>query len=223
MMRFMLRPVTRHGSVYPTAPPLLAPALLACALLTGCQLIGALAAKGMGSPAVPAKYVPKNVPTLILSEHSPASGVDDVSSEDIGRRTALLWEVHKLAPLIDLSKLEELQLRRPADYATMSTAAIGLALGAKQVLYIDVRDSRVESAGGTDTIRAKAAVRVRMVDVATGATLWPTDAAEGYALDSETDYAARGEGVSDSSQFEAVRSIIADKIVKLFYKHQPDN
>jgi hypothetical protein len=193
------------------------------ALLGGCQLIGALAAKGMGPAATPAQYTPKKVTTLILSEHAPASGVDDVSSEDIGRRLAALWEEHKLSPLVDLSKLEEFHLRHPDEYARMSIADLGKALGAEQVLYIDVRDARVESAGGSDTIRAKATVRVRMIDVATGQTLWPQDAADGEALDSTTDYAARGDGVSESSQMEAVRSIIADKIAKLFYKHQPDN
>ena len=207
----------------PCRRPVVALILLACTLLAGCQLIGALVAKTTGPAALPAAYVPKAVPTLVLSEHRPTAAVDDVSSEDIGRRTAFIWDEHKLAPLIDLSKLEEFHLRQPAEYDSMSTAALGKAVGAQQVLYIDVRDSHVESAGGSDTIRAKASVRVKMVDVATGNTLWPPDAADGYALDAETDYAARGEGVSESSQLEAVRSIISDKITKLFYKHQPDN
>ncbi len=192
-------------------------------LLAGCQMIGALAAKGMGPAATPAMYVPNKVPTLILSEHTAASGVDDISSQDLGRRTAELWQMHKLAPLIDLSKLEEFHLRQGAAYDGLSITAIGRALAAQQVLYLDVKDNRIESAGDADTIRAKASVRVRMIDVATGQTLWPPDAVEGYALDAVTDYAARGGGVNESEQMEAVRSIMADKIAKLFYKHQPDD
>jgi hypothetical protein len=191
-------------------------------MLGGCQILGAIAAKAEGAQTTPAAFVPKKVPTLVLSEHSPSSGVDDVSSEDIGRRTADFWNDHKVSPLIDLSKLEELRLSRPADYYKMSTVAIGRALGAEQVLYIDVRDSHDESAGGTDTIRAKASVRVRLVEVATGQTLWPPDAAEGYAVDAETDYGARGDGVSESGQMEQVRALIADKIAKLFYPHVSD-
>ena len=202
---------------------LVALTLLACATLSGCQVLGALAAKGMGPTATPAQYVPRTIPTLILAEHSAASGVDDVSSQDIGRRTAELWELHKLAPLIDLSRLEELKMRHASDYSSMSVVAIGRALGAQQVLYIDVRDNHDESAGGSDTIRATAAARVRMVDVATGQTLWPADAADGYPVDAETEFQARGEGVSESSQMEEVRGTLANKIIKLFYEHLPDN
>lgn len=204
-------------------PALLFCTSLLCAVLGGCQILGLIAAKAEGSSPVPAAYVPRKVPTLVLAEHSPTSGVDDVSSEDIGRRTADFWNDHKLSPLIDLEKLEQLRLDRPDDYYKMSTVAIGRALGAAQVLYIDVRDSHDESAGGSDTIRAKASARVRLIDVATGRTLWPPDAAAGYAVDAETAYGARGEGISESTQMEQVRAMIADSIVKLFYDHQPDN
>jgi hypothetical protein len=193
-----------------------------CVLAGGCQLVGVLVAKAQGDPPTPALYVPLKVPTLVLAEHSPASGVDDVSSQDIGRRTADFWEDSKLSPLIDLSKLEELRLKQPDAYDSMSTVAIGRALGAKQVLYIDVRDNHDETAGGSDTIRATASARVRMIDVATGQTLWPTAAAEGYFLDAKTAYQARGEGVSESTQLEQVRAMLADEITKLFYSHVPE-
>jgi hypothetical protein len=187
--------------------------------LGGCQLVGALAAKANGPEKVKALYVPPKVMTLILSEHASGAGVDDVSSEDIGRRVAEFWGDLKLSPLVDLSKLEELHLQRPEEYDKMSVAAIGRALGAENVLYIDVRDSHDESAGGSDTIRATAAARVKMVDVATGRTLWPLDAAAGYAVDAQTQYQARGEGVSESTQMQEVRGAIANKIIKLFYDH----
>jgi hypothetical protein len=208
-------------------PNLVRPLLLACTLpilllLGGCQVVGAIVAKTQGPEKILAMYVPKKVPTLILSEHAAGAAVDDVSSQDIGRRVADTWADQKLSPLIDLSKLEEFHLRRLDTYDKMSMVAIGKALGAQQVLYIDVRDNHDESAGGSDTIRARASVRVRMIDVATGQTLWPPDAAEGFALDAETQFQSRGEGVSESTQFEQVRAMIADKIVKLFYTHLPD-
>jgi hypothetical protein len=195
---------------------LLAPIVL---LSGGCQMIGAAYAKTMGPPKTPAAYTPPSVPTLILSEHAPAAAVDDISSEDIGRRVAAIWEAHHLSPLIDLSKLEELRLTRGDEYSTMSTVAIGKALGAKQVVYIDVRDGRVETAGTNDTIRAVTSVRVRVVDVASGQTLWPQQATEGYALDAQTPYAIRGQGVSESSQLELARILIAEQIGLLFYTH----
>ena len=188
-------------------------------VLGGCQLVGALVAKSQGPEKVKAAYVPPKVMTLILSEHPAGAGVDDVSSEDIGRRVAEFWGDLKLSPLVDLSKLEELHLQRPEEYDKMSVAAIGRAMGAENVLYIDVRDSHDESAGGSDTIRATATARVKMVDVATGRTLWPLDAAEGYTVDAQTQYQARGEGVSESTQMQEVRGAIANKIIKLFYDH----
>jgi hypothetical protein len=204
------------------AGPLVISSLLLCGMIGGCQILGAIVGKAQGAPPVDALFVPKKVPTLVLAEHAPASGVDDVSSEDIGRRTADFWNDQKVSPLIDVSKLEELRVNRPDDYYKMSTVAIGRALGAEQVLYIDVRDSHDESAGGTETIRAKGSVRVRLIEVATGQTLWPPDAARGYTVDAETAYGARGDGISESEQMEQVRAMLADKIVKLFYKHTED-
>ena len=194
-----------------------------CALAGGCQILGAIAAKAQGGQPVEAEFVPKKVPTLVLSEHPPDSAVDDVSAEDIGRRTADFWNDHKISPLIDLAKLEELRVTRASDYYKMSTVAIGKALGADQVLYIDVRDSHDENAGGSETIKAVASAKVRLIDVASGQTLWPPDAAQGYAIDAETAYGARGDGISESTQMEQVRAMLADKIAKLFYKHLPDD
>ena len=197
--------------------------VILCAQLGGCQLVGAIVAKTQGPEKVAALYTPKKVPTLILSEHNPAANVDDLSAEDIGRRVADFWAPLKLAPMVDLAKLDQLRQEHPAAYYQMSTVAIGKALGAEQVLYIDVRDCHDESAGGSDTIRATAAARVKMVDVATGQTLWPPDAAEGYALDADTQFHARGEGVSESTQMQEVRQMLANKIIKVFYEHLPDD
>jgi hypothetical protein len=194
-----------------------------CTCLSGCQLVGAIAEKARGPEKIPALYVPKKVPTLILCEHNAGANVDDLSAEDLGRRVAEFWEPLKLAPMVDLSKLDELRQEHPQAYYSMSTVALGKALRADQVLYIDVRDCHDESAGGSDTIRATASARVRMVDVATGQTLWPADAAGGYAVDSETQFQARGEGVSESTQMEQVRQMLANKIIKLFYEHVSDD
>jgi hypothetical protein len=194
-----------------------------CACLSGCQLVGAIAEKAQGPEKIAALYVPRKVPTLILSEHDAAANVDDLSAEDIGRRVADFWVPLKLAPMVELSKLDELRQEHPAAFYGMSTVSIGKALGAEQVLYIDVRDCHDESAGGSDTIRATASARVKMVDVATGQTLWPPDAANGYAVDADTQFQARGEGVSESTQMEQVRQMLANKIIKLFYEHVADD
>ncbi|MBV8779853.1 MAG: hypothetical protein JO353_00515, partial [Phycisphaerae bacterium] len=84
-------------------------------------------------------------------------------------------------------------------------------------------DDQIEAPPASDLIRGKMEARVRIIDVKTGATLWPADATTGYPLELQSDWTSRGEGVNDSSVEESVRNSLAENIVRLFYKFTPES
>ena len=200
--------------------------LLMLAACAGCQALGAIVAKSVGTPAIPAQFVPAKVPTLVFCEHRPRANVDDVATEDMGRRVSAIWGREQISPVIDVSKLDELRSSpstntTSADITSMSIDAVGRKLGATQVLYIDMLNDQIETPPASDLIRGKISVRVRIVDVKTAVTLWPRDAVEGYPMDEQSDWTARGEGVNDSTIEEGTRNAVAESIVRLFYKYKP--
>src|SRR4029079_206417 len=107
------------------------------------------------------------------------------------------------------------------DYRTMSIKAIAQAIGAKQVLYVDIVHSTVQQLMGGEWLRGEAAAHVKVIDGETGETRWPTDMAEGYPVESSVQW-----GTSDlrneAALQQAVLAPLADKISKLFYKWKPE-
>ena len=205
--------------------------LLMIAACASCQAVGAIVAKTVGTPPVPAQFVPANVPTLVFCEHRAQANVDDVAAEDMGRRVAAIWTREKISPVIDSGKLEQLMSDPTTDqslagngsgkFTSMGIDTVGRKLGASQVLYIDMLDDQIEAPPASDLIRGKVSVRVRIVDVKTALTLWPRDAVEGYPMDQESEWTARTEGVTDSTIEEGTRNAVAESIVRLFYKYTP--
>ena len=195
--------------------------LLLLVLCTSCQAVGAIAGKAIGTPPIPAKFVPKKVDTLVLAEHRVRANVDDSATEDMSRRVSLVWEREKITPIVDPIGLEQLRATSQPTFDAMSIDAIGKRLHASQILYLDILDDQIEAPPASDLIRGKMSVRVRIIDVATGATLWPTDASDGYPIDSQSDWVSRGDGTNDSTVEESVRNQTAELIARLFYKFTP--
>ena len=197
--------------------------LLLLAVCASCQALGAIAGKAAGPQAIPAKYVPRKVDTLVLAEHQVRANVDDSATEDMSRRVSLVWEREKIAPIVDPSKLDRLRSTSRPAFDSMSIVAIGKQLNAAQVLYLDVLDDQIEAPPASDLIRGKMSARVRVIDVATGTTLWPTDASDGYPIDCQSDWVSRGDGTNDSTVEESVRNETAELISRLFYKFYSPN
>jgi hypothetical protein len=129
----------------------------------------------------------------------------------------------KIAPLVPMEDLYALRANRAADYRQMSIAAIGRELGAKQVLYVDLHQVSIDAAPGSDLLRGKATVLLRIVDTKTGRSRWPKDVAEGYPVSYETP-TPRNE---DKSNVNLVRTAthrgVAERIGRLFHKWKPEN
>src|SRR2546423_3281825 len=193
--------------------------------LTGCTVVGALAHKVVGNPAVPPQYVPAMEPLLVL--------VENYSNPDSVRLDAQRLSLHvvdelrkrRVAPVVDPDTVESLRAR--PEYATMKVEEIGRAAGAGQVLYISLKQFSVDNTVGGEMMKGRAEMRLRVVDAKTGHTRWPRDVPEGRALTAETSWVrstvGSREGASEPALRDQVARTAAEQIVKLFRKWDPDD
>jgi hypothetical protein len=197
--------------------------ILVFSALTGCQAASVAYYKIHGPPWVEAKYVPdKTSPMLVLVENyrAPSSAYSD--ADLLTRYLSLELENHDVAPLVAGEKLHDVQTTRPAEFAGMSTAAIGRATGAAQVLYVQLLSNTVEPIAGGQGLRGEARVRVKVVDTETGELRWPTDLSEGYALGTSTTLGTDQTTGNAMAIRQSMYHKLADDIAKLFYKWQPE-
>ena len=187
----------------------------------GCVTVGVATHKIMGPPAVEAKYVPAKEPMLVMVENyrRPASALTD--DELLSRYVEGFLRGHAVAPLVDSAVIRELRIDRPDEFKRMSIAAVGREVGAKQILYVDVVQSELESLMAGESLRGSTGVRVRVIDAETGETRWPTDMSEGYPVSQSVNF-GRTQARSEQELKQGLYASLGDQIAKLFYKWKPD-
>jgi hypothetical protein len=194
--------------------------LTSCLSLTGCLVAAsAIHHKLVGPPPVPAQYVPQQEPMLVLVENYRASGNAD--GEMLARHLMSELEEHKVAPLVPLDALYALRTDKGDAYRKMSMAAIGRETGAKQVLYVDVQQSNIGAPPGSDLLKGRIAVQIRVVDVDTGVTRWPTEDTEGVPLAYETPLPRADVTTTEAMVRQHMHEEMAVRIGRLFYKWKP--
>ena len=190
-------------------------------LLAGCTAASAIQYKIAGPPAVPARYVPAQEPMLVLVENYRATGGGSADAEMLARHVVAELKAHRVAPLVPLDALYALRTEKGDGYRKMSMASVGRETGAKQVLYVDVQQSSIGAPPGSDLLKGRVAVQVRVVDVATGATRWPTEAAEGIPMAYETPLPRADVNTTESMVRQHMHEQMAIRIGRLFYKWKP--
>jgi hypothetical protein len=155
---------------------------------------------------------------LVMAENYQRT-IDALDSEQLVRLVSDDLAKHQVAPQIDPVRAIDMRTSDPAGWRKKSIAQIGHETGASQVLYIDVLNTSLEQATASDYIRGQMAVKVRIVDVATGDTRWPMDAADGYPLNVQTPSVRTSEAGGENAVRQSVQQSMADQIAKLFYRH----
>jgi hypothetical protein len=195
---------------------------VACmALMAGCQAAGALAYAAHGPSTTKAQYVPKQDSMLVLVESYGNAGEIDNDAEQLGVALAREMTENKVAPLIDASKCEALRDADPEKYRNMNIEEIGRAVGAKQVLYVNVVRSEVEAPGESTTARGNMAGYVRIVDSATADTRWPMGSHTGALVEIQTSWTNDDTPMHDKVH-RAMINKMALQIGRLFYDWQED-
>ena len=209
----------RSGSVARSV----AAALLAVAggAAGGCNIVGPVAAVAQGPPKVDAQYVLADVPTVVFID-DPRNLVNPVTLRKVIADTAsqqlMLHEVvtSTIAPQ-DAAAIAQ-RSDRVGD--KMSVEDVGRAVGAQQVIYVQMLSFAHTPDGYTP--RPVATAQVKVIDVTSGERVfpengdgWPVNAA-GAAVNPSV-YSSR---VSRTKVFEALATVLGVEIAKVFYRHE---
>jgi hypothetical protein len=198
-------------------------AILCCALgLTcGCQIVGAVAGKALGPTKVKPEYAFPQEPMLVLAEAYGRANELQPAADELANELADELRQHKVAPLVPGDRLLALRSERPDEFNQMKIPDVGRALGAAQVLYVDLKQCEVDGVPGADVIYGRIEAKVRIVDVATGQTKWP-NTGDGHVLRSDTEYVRKEAHQTPLAVRNQMLQDLAAAIARLFYEYQPD-
>lgn len=184
-------------------------------MVSGCVAVAAIANKASPPPTIPAEYKPAKELTLVLVESYENPDLYEVESERIARDLTDAFAEHKSFPVIPEQKLMELKANRGSDFRKMSVPTIAKALGAKQVIYVNLLKFTADPAIGSETMRGGARATVKLVDAGTGHTLWPRDSSVGREISYKTP-ALSEEGTSRNAVQEQLYNHLSEQIWHLF-------
>jgi hypothetical protein len=193
-----------------------------------CAPLGAIAYKLAPDPTQDARYKLKDRPTAILVENFENPDLAANDSELLTRNlydriTKVEVDKKKIATFIPFQKTLDLHNRRPKDFPTMTMSQIGKAVGAEQIIYVDLENGGVAPLGTGAAMQGKAHAMVKVIDVETGDTLWPNDLAEGFPVNAQTNPLAGREASDYNAVREELYDTMGDQIAKLFYKYTIEN
>jgi hypothetical protein len=190
--------------------------------LTGCGVVAVGVSKVIPQ-YVEAKYVPqRDKPMLVWAEnYRNTTGGAVVDADQLGRFVFEDLEHHKVAPMIDPAHAVDLRAHHGDTFRQMPITLIGQEVGAGQVLYVSIVNADTEAAGVGDMMRGSATAMVRVVDVHSGATLWPDAASDGYPVSATTPVTHLGDGVDELAIRQDLQLQLARQISRLFYKYDP--
>ena len=194
--------------------------LFACLLLSGCNIVGAVGDKIFGPGTNPAEYTPpKDQPLLVLVENYHRPGDLQQPSDQLAALITDRLSQNKVGPMISTEKLVAMRTERAGDFGKMKIPDIGRALGAQQVIYVNLKRCDMEGIIGSNDIRGSVAAAVRVVDVASGQTKWP-DVGDGKEFTSSSAYTRKDARDTEETIRNAMLDDLADTIAILFIPHE---
>jgi hypothetical protein len=188
---------------------------------SGCAVLGVATYKLAGPPANPAKYTPAKTPLLILVENYRHQTSVNAHADLLARQLFGAAAAHDIAPLVPLEELQALRDAKPLEYPTMPVNRIAQAVGASQVMYVQLQTSDVEPILGGEGYNGSATATVKMIDASTGETLWPTDMSEGYPVSASTKMGTKS-GSTPMAVRQKLYGQLTEQISHLFYKWSPE-
>jgi hypothetical protein len=188
----------------------------------GCGALGVPLYTVFGDPPIPAQYDPPKVPTLVLVENARSPGDVQVDADQIAQQVCEELRTKAKMDIIDPDKVAELREEDPKKYHAMYVGDIGKAVGAKQVIYIDLIESAVTGDVTQTTIHAQAVAHIRVVNVATGNNLWPASPPDGKELAAKMDFDSMDSSKAMAMHMDLLTQL-SSQISKLFYTWKPDD
>jgi hypothetical protein len=152
----------------------------------GCAAIGALAYVGSSGQKIPPEYKLQNRPTLIMVENYENPDLLALPADRIERNLNDDLAEAKVAKFVSHDKVDDLKNADRADFHKMNIPAVGRAVGAQQVIYVNLIQFNVEAPVGGSQFIGRAEADVKVIDSQTGRTIWPPDSSIGHVVKLET-------------------------------------
>jgi hypothetical protein len=191
---------------------------------TGCPLVGVIADKVGGRRPVEPLYEPgKTTQLLVIAENyrTPTQSASD--SDRLARLITDELTQKQVAVLVSQEKLALVREARQASFTKMSVVDVAKAVGAQQVLYIDLGGIGVGAQQGSDMLKGVGHASVKVIDVAAGDVAFPKDMSEGMPVSYETPIRrATDVTTPDAVRNEAIVGL-SGKIARMFYQYQPSD
>lgn len=197
------------------------PMLLCTALagmhLIGCTPIGALTYKLVGPDIQDAEHpLPTSKPTLLLVENYQRGNLQSPCDELAQFITAEL-QAHKAGMLVSQDELIRLRSDHPDEYNRMKIQEIGAKLHAVQVIYVNLKELSVAHLPASEMLQGRVDATVRVIDVATGKTIWPAIGADREFQD-DTDFVPKADVDNVATMQSQIIQDLAQPIALLFYQ-----
>jgi hypothetical protein len=192
-------------------------AMVLAGVLCGCGGLSALTYKVAGDPKNPAEYKPGSKPILVLVENFQNPDQYRQVSTLLERDIAGQLRENKAAQVVATEKLEDLRSGDAAGYRKMKIDDVGRAVGARQVIYVNLVKFSTDAPIGSTEMAGKAEALVRVIDVGTGRALWPPDSAAGREVKYETKHEEAVDFSNRGAVQEQMSQSLADRIARLFY------
>ena len=198
-------------------------AALAVALVTGgCNYLIPAAYLVEGPPKEAARYeLPRRKTVVYVDDRAnrmTRAALRTAVGEDVG---SLLLQQALVPEVVSTKDAVSYARRVDTSDKQVSIRKIGEAVGAEQVIYIDVDDYRISADGATP--RPAAIVNVKVIDVASGARLWPDGTDEGERMivrTREQSIELYSSSAGRRRVEDALAKQVAEDVSKLFYEHE---
>lgn len=209
--------MTRHA-----AKMMMTILLAAVALAAGCQAPAYVLSNVLPRPKIPAVFEPPDQPTVVLVDdpHHLLPNVQLVSLI-AGRAGDDLKENDVISQVVPHTLVADLRARE-ADFGRWPIDRVGKNVGAKQVIYVLIEGYDMLETDTSAIYRPTAAVRVKIIDVATGRRLFPQSDSLGYPVTVQKYYRdAHDVGVGDNAiMARQLADRVGEDIALLFYEHK---
>jgi hypothetical protein len=189
----------------------------------GCNILGAVAAKTVGNPDIPAKYTLEKKPTLVWVENFQNPDLAESDAELLARTLEDKLKKKDLVPIVGMEKVIDQKNLRPKEFRSTSIAGLGRMVGAEQVIYVDLQQSGIVPVAIGGSYQGRAIAQVKVIRSVDGAVLWPTDAQAGFPVNTETSSLTGSESTSANDIRISLYDFLSDDIVRLFIKYDPDS
>jgi TolB-like protein len=190
--------------------------------LSGCEILGVAAHGIVGEAPIAAQYELPAVPTLVLVENYRSPDEMQLDGDQIAHE--ITDELKKEAKLdvVDPDKLVPLREDDGTKFRAMNIQQVGKAVGAKQVIYVDLRESEVTQDASAGAVHGIATASVKVIDTETGNTLWPTTAAHGKEVTQTMQFNQMDPSHAMAMHTDMLAKL-SNKVARLFHNWKPDD